>query len=112
MSIINNKKRNIYVGVIAFCILAALGVLTFSKPSLPEVSLTPTTNNAPPAVLTQTGFGERLGAPSISVFPQNVNFDLTVFETNPRFKQFKEYEPIQVDPEKELGRDNPFVPYE
>lgn len=107
---ISSKKRNIYIGIIVFCVVAALAVLTLSKPSLPEIQL-PTVSPKSASPVTSSGGSKALpGAAGISVFPQNVDFDVSIFD-NDRFKTLKAYEPIRVDSGKELGRDNPFVPY-
>lgn len=110
MNIISKKRRNIYIGTIVFCVIAALGVLTLSKPSLPEIQLPATTTK--PATSNPTGGNSaKSGAASISVFPQNIDFDVSIFDHD-RFKTLKVYEPVNVDPAKELGRDNPYLPYQ
>ena len=89
---------------IAVCVAIMIILWLFNRKN-PEAKMSISVNPTP-ASENQSKPSGKMGAVDISVYPQNREFDRTVFDLS-KFQNLKEYEPLAVD-EKELGRDNPF----
>lgn len=122
-------RKKIYIIVIVLCLAVTAGVLYygfFSSPSVePPPAATPTAADIEAARQAAgiTGVGSASGsvaglpdpneptefAPP-RIFPQDTNLDLNVYGSA-RFNALQDYTPLTVAPE-EVGRDNPFAPYQ
>ncbi|OGE81585.1 MAG: hypothetical protein A3H72_03065 [Candidatus Doudnabacteria bacterium RIFCSPLOWO2_02_FULL_48_8] len=91
------KKKRVYIGIIIFCIVATIAVFVLYKPSVPTLDLSQFQSQNSTAA-----------SGGIRVFPQNKQFDESVFKLS-KFKSLTEYQPIELN-EEELGRENPFKP--
>lgn len=100
---ISRTKRNIYIAVIGFCIVASLIIIFFFRSSVPQLpgELTLSRQQASKPA------SQDLSSPP-RIFPLQTQFDLSVFNS-PKFINLKETQPLSVE-ETELGKDDPFKP--
>lgn len=102
---ISRTKRNVYIAIITLSVIGILGIILFLKPQAPalpvDVVSQPPANTGVPA-----GKKEPLGLPK--VFPQETDFDLSVFNLS-KFTDLKELSQLSVEV-GELGKEDPFKP--
>ena len=98
------KRRNLYIGIIAFCILATAVVFVMQTRTVaPEAPSSVAVTEAPALTDTQSG------VPSpVAVYPRSSSFDTGFFESS-TYKLLKSFQPLEVDP-SELGVEDPFKP--
>lgn len=105
------KRKKIYIGIIAVCVLLSVGILMWSKSSSPVV--------VPPAVTAPTTGANRSAAPATvngetvysapAVFPANNKLDASVLDST-AFKTLQSAARLELKA-GELGRDDIFKNY-
>ncbi|MBI4049769.1 MAG: hypothetical protein HY395_03090 [Candidatus Doudnabacteria bacterium] len=94
---ITKARRNAYIVIIAVCIAGSIAIFMFLKPEITDL----------PDLGSPVGTSasrESSGPPK--VFPQDANFDLSVFNSS-KFIGLKEITQLTVE-SAELGKEDPF----
>jgi hypothetical protein len=116
-------KKKIYIIIIVLCVAVSAGVIYygfFSSPSAEAPTIVPPAAELEAArQASQSGQSRGGGLPDPDaptvfpvprVFPQDTSLDLSVYNSA-KLRALQDYAPLTVT-EEELGRDNPFVPYQ
>lgn len=99
---ISKQRKQLYIGAIAFCVLASLAVIIISRRPAVEPVITPP--------LAQPGTTDSVSDNQASkIFPASTKFDTSFFDSD-TYKLLKPYKPVSVTPQ-EIGREDPFKPF-
>lgn len=107
---ISRTRRNVYIGVIGFCVLGVILTLLFLRPGpseLPADDLLPAGSADSGLGMSEEPADGAVFAPP-QVFPRDIRFDLSVFSSS-KFAELTEAAILTVGPD-ELGKDDPFKP--
>jgi hypothetical protein len=117
-------KKKIYIIIIVLCIAVSAGVIYYGFFSSPSVEVPEATTSAAELEAArqaaQSGQSRSSGTlpdpetptvfPVPRVFPQDTSLDLSVY-TSAKLRALQDYAPLTVT-EGEVGRENPFAPYQ
>lgn len=98
---ISHSKRNLYITIIALCLVGIMGIVLFLKPKLVVIDESLPLAGSAPADSKDSAFLPR-------VFPIETKFDLSVFNSS-KFKSLQQTTQLTVD-QSELGKEDPFRP--
>ncbi|HEV8601584.1 MAG TPA: hypothetical protein VGQ87_03245 [Patescibacteria group bacterium] len=96
---VSKQKKQIYIGIIAFCVVASVVVIFVSRKSPAPVEPTPA--QPAPTAANQAG--------GLKIFPQSTEFDTSFFGSD-TYKLLRPYTAVSISKD-EIGREDPFKPF-
>jgi len=98
---ISKQKKQIYIGIIAFCIVASAVVIFISQKSPAPAEQTAVQPSPQTTAANQSA--------GLKIFPQSTEFDTSFFGSD-TYKSLRPYTSVSVSKD-EIGREDPFKPF-